>query len=212
MIPREVCPRGHDNVSPYTRRANGECRQCGRDRAIAVDRRAGHLDRKLFCRNGHLRTVENTAKDGRCKDCAKASRQRTKKHRPPDPLGRTARNERNRIRLEAQRRAAGIPARNWSEESLKKRTRPAPWKVRREVDAGLFVEWFERWYARHPDESLEDLSRAAGSSRRLLYALKTGERSTVRLDVVDRFLVAAGEPPSVLDELYPLDHEYAVAA
>ena len=198
---REQCPKGHDNASPYTRDSKGRCRECGRERARASDLAAGHLPRALYCRNSHLRTPENSSPSG-CLLCRRESKRRGRERRSPDPLGLTQRNEANRFRLEAARRRKEVKPRNWSAASLAKREHQD--RSVKQSDSGPFIKWLDGWLAAHPETTVKVLSRRAGSSPRSVWSWRNGQVPEIMLSVVDRFLIAAGEPAAILDQLYPL--------
>jgi hypothetical protein len=71
-----------------------------------------------------------------------------------------------------------------------------------------FTAWLRAWLAEHPDVTAKDLAvRAGGNDTSLLRHLLAGDRQKQRLqlETVDRYLLAAGEPASTLEELYPTD-------
>ena len=114
---------------------------------------------------------------------------------------------------ESKRRARGVKQVNWSAASLAKRTRPPTGPAKREVVTAPFLKWLDDWLVLHPDISEEQLALSAASAARSVYSWRSGAVATLRLEVADRFLIAAGEPAYILDELYPLDdHTFAVAA
>lgn len=199
---RAVCPRGHDNASPYTREPDGSCRQCGRDRSEARKRSLGALPRAEFCRNGHPRKSELTGPRGECLICQRAQQRKYRQLRKPDPLGHSRRNETNRIWQEGKRRSLGVKPRNWSAETLEKRRRRSSMEMY-EVDPAPFLEWLESWQTMHPG-GFSGLAACAGSAPRSASSWRAGSVHKIRLDVIDRYLIAAGEVPAVLDELYPM--------
>ncbi len=209
------CSKGH-RLTVATISKYGLCAHCKHDYNVSHPSRETTFKlRGPVCKNGHVRTTENTyispSGSFSCRVCSRAWNKAQRKTRQADPKGLTARNEANRIRGEAKRRAAGIPERNWSAKTLAKRRRVAPGGMY-EVAPGPFLEWLDRWEARNPGE-LARLSARAGSAIRSVRSMREGEVTMIRLDLVDRYLLAAGEVPAVLNELYPLDdHEHAVAA
>lgn len=210
------CSKGH-RLTVATISKYGVCAHCKHDYNVSHPSRETTFKlRGPVCKNGHVRTDENTyvspSGSFACRVCSRASAKARRKTRRADPKGLSRRNEANRIRNEAKRRAAGIPERNWSARTLAKRRR-----VQRtdtyEVAPGPFLEWLDGWLARNPGQ-LSTLSARAGSAIRSVRSMREGEVEVIRLDLVDRYLLAAGEVPAVLNDLYPLadSHEHAVAA
>ncbi len=86
--PVRHCPRGHDISVVGRARSNGECRECAREYArkkYGYKRTAADL--KMHCRNGHLRSENNTrtvkrVRDGKekterlCLDCRREANSR----------------------------------------------------------------------------------------------------------------------------------------
>lgn len=59
--PKQFCPAGHDVFAVGRRDGNGECRECSRKYARKKYGYSGTQEALNFaCRNGHLRTYENT--------------------------------------------------------------------------------------------------------------------------------------------------------
>ncbi len=114
---------------------------------------------------------------------------------------------------EAKRRADGVKPVNWTAATLAKRTRPPSGPVKRQVDPTPFLKWLDGWLAVHSDTTEERLALSAESAARSVHSWRVGNVAAIHLEVIDRFLLAAGEPAYILDELYPLDdHTFAVAA
>ncbi|MEU8263238.1 HNH endonuclease [Micromonospora sp. NPDC048999] len=107
--PLQHCPRGHDTFQVGRSRSNGECRECARQYArtrYGYRRTAAELVTR--CRNGHVRTDENTRIVSRtrndqqrterlCLDCRREAvarhEQRRARHRAGD--GRPSANSRH---------------------------------------------------------------------------------------------------------------------
>ena len=91
---------------------------------------------------------------------------------------------------------------NDPEFRAKERTRrPAP----QTYDAAPFMVWLTNYLRHNPHETLESLAIRAGSTPRTVRRWQSGNVARASLGAIDRFLVAAGEPPTVLEGLYPLD-------
>jgi hypothetical protein len=211
-----LCSRGHvltlDKVDKY-----GACLHCKHDHNVSQSprpsgSRKGRAPYRLSerCKNGHKRTAKNTYITPQgyraCRICQRKVQKRARVLRAPDPLGLTLRNESGRIRKAAQRRAAGIPERKWSAKTLAKRqTRlrsreGAPLRV----PCGPFLAWLDDYLAVNPAVTMAQLARCADSSERTIWSMQNGEYAGMNLDIVDRFIQAAGESPAVLMSLYPL--------
>lgn len=209
------CANGHDLTLPgAVVKSTGRCRQC--------DREAGtrYLDRKL--RGGRRPTPSivcgrkfcpgcgrwllllyfplDTSRDrlrGSCESCIARRRRDKYEAIMADPVQRELHREFWRFRAERLRRAAGIPERNWSENS-RRGGGPLP-----RVDPEPLLTWLEEYEEQYGTRAVSLLADAAGSDRRTIYALRHGEAGAVHLGVVDRILTAAGDPLA-LHDLYPL--------
>jgi hypothetical protein len=84
---------------------------------------------------------------------------------------------------------------------------PATLAGRGDLPVGPFRSWLRGYLSRY-ETRLQAATRLGEHERTLSRVLL--EQRTVHLAVVDRILVAAGESPTVLNELYPLDDAVAV--
>lgn len=81
---------------------------------------------------------------------------------------------------------------------------PAPQRVRSRTQERYPKEPFVRWIdALAGAYELQTLCRATKTSDRILRRVRLENQEGVTLEVIDRFVVAVGEP-QVLNELYPL--------
>jgi hypothetical protein len=125
-----------------------------------------------------------------------------------DPILLAREREARRFAAERKRRERG------------QKMRPQEFFDRRDDVVGLlprtvpfapFRDWLIAKRELVGNEQLARIADRAGSDIRVVKAIVSGERTNIGLGLVDRYLVAADEPPSLLDELYPLG-EMAVAA
>jgi hypothetical protein len=218
---RTHCDAGHA-ITARSVSKRGYCYDCERDKrdrlATKARRRAAakkqriSYKRSTHCRNGHRRAKKNTDRRGSCRICIRTAINAREKRKRLDSAYAEDRREYQRIYGDGRRRAAGVKPRNWGPKSKRVQA-----QRRRDDNVFLPVEpflgWLSEWLRFNPEQRLGNLCRAAGSTERSVLAWRTGERGHIQIGLVDRFLVAAGEPPNLLDVLYPLDsHEYAVSA
>lgn len=206
------CDNGH-RMTARTVGYGGGCLLC-RAESRPAPRVPRHRPYVTHCRNGHPRTPEDTDSKGRCMVCARKTAKANYRAMMDDPSRHVAWKEYNRFRQEKYRRERGAATRNWSPETLVKRN--GGWASRhaeRVVDPAPFLSWLDDWFKHHPTTTREQLCRRAGSAPRTIFTMRAGDSERIHLSVVDRFLLAAGESPHVLSELYPLgDHAFPVAA
>ena len=204
-LPR--CKHGHlmtrQNIS-----SRGTCLLC---HALVERRRYRRLHPpRTVCKNGlHELTPENIVPgtQGRCLACRRARGKRSYQAIKADQARWADFLEACRIRKEGERRRAGVPAKQWSAEQLAKRTGGEGKHGGRTVDPEPFLRWLGEWLFYHPEVTLESIAVRAGSSARTVRAARERRVARVRLELVDRFLVATGESPALLDHLYPLIEE-----
>lgn len=220
MIPRDTCPNGHDNMSPYTRESSGRCRQCGRElmarrqRLVYGKTAPTVVCGRRFClecgRWRHLvdfpyRDMRYPGEDrptGVCAGCVKVRARKERARVKADPVLYAASLEENRFRLERERRARGVPMKRWGAKN--RRLPGAPNGNSELLPAGPLLEWLGC-----RDEPIRVLCARAGVPERRIQFVKNGQ-AHVSLSVVDRLLMATGQQ-HLLHEMYPLDDERVAA-
>ncbi|HZL17753.1 MAG TPA: hypothetical protein VFG23_08410 [Polyangia bacterium] len=178
-----MCSRGHDNATPNTRTPRGSCRECGRDRDRARHRKEGCVDIKVFCRNRHRRTPENTGANG-CQICLQINTKAKYERLMNDPERHEALKEYQRIYAEAKRRRAGVAPRNWGAKSNR------GGGTYRRILAAPFLGWLDA-YLEINQTSLSTLCAAAGYATPLSPSHLRRYRR-IQITTVGRLLDAAG--------------------
>jgi hypothetical protein len=188
------------------------CRCCGKWRHLVdfnVDKR--HPDG----------SIQRFASD--CKVCLRLMA----RARRLDPKVRAARQEYERIYLDAKRRKRGVPVRAWSESANRG---GGMYGKADAVPSGPFIEWLDGWRRSQnlkrfrpgmsasygdldrPIAGLRDLAQLAGCAERAFSRARTDGR--VSASLVDRVLVAEGGEmietvykPWLYPEIYDFDDE-----